>query len=65
MSELTLVYGTCNYSSWSLRPWILLRHLGLEFTPRQYHFETPEFASEIPKLSFSNSCRPSAPNTTT
>ncbi len=51
MSELTLVYGTCNYSSWSLRPWILLRHLGLEFTPRQYHFETPEFASEIPKLS--------------
>jgi len=51
MSALTLVFGTCNYSSWSLRPWLLLRHLGLEFTARQYHFGTPEFESEVPKLS--------------
>ncbi len=51
MGALTLVYGTCNYSSWSLRAWILLRHLGLSFAPRQYHFGTPEFESEIPKLS--------------
>lgn len=51
MSALTLVFGTCNYSSWSLRPWLLLRHLGLEFVARQYHFGTPEFESEVPKLS--------------
>ena len=51
MSALTLVFGTCNYSSWSLRPWLLLRHLGLEFTARQFHFGTPEFESEVPKLS--------------
>src|SRR5579871_3773957 len=29
MAELTLVIGNRNYSSWSLRPWILIRHLGL------------------------------------
>ena len=51
MNELTLVIGTRNYSSWSLRPWLLLRHLGLAFAERQYHFGTPEFDSEIPKLS--------------
>ncbi len=51
MSGLTLVIGTRNYSSWSLRPWLLLKHLGLQFTERQYHFGTPEFASEVPKLS--------------
>ena len=31
MSNLTLVIGNKNYSSWSLRPWILMKHLGLEF----------------------------------
>ena len=51
MSALTLVIGTRNYSSWSLRPWLLLRQLGLPFTERQYHFDTPEFESEVPKLS--------------
>jgi len=51
VSALTLVIGTRNYSSWSLRPWLLLRQLGLPFAERQYHFDTPEFASEVPKLS--------------
>jgi len=51
VSALTLVIGTRNYSSWSLRPWLLLRQLGLPFTERQYHFDTPEFDSEVPKLS--------------
>ena len=32
MSELTLIIGNKNYSSWSLRPWILARHLGLTFS---------------------------------
>ncbi len=51
MSVLTLVVGSRNYSSWSLRPWLLLRHLGLDFTVRQFQFGTPEFEAEIPKLS--------------
>ncbi len=51
MSALTLVIGNRNYSSWSLRPWLLLRHLELEFTEKQFHFGTPEFDAEIPKFS--------------
>lgn len=51
MSELTLVIGSRNYSSWSLRPWLLLRHLGIGFTLREFQFGTPEFETEIPKLS--------------
>ncbi len=31
MSNLTLIIGNKNYSSWSLRPWILLRHFKIEF----------------------------------
>ncbi|WP_027134517.1 glutathione S-transferase family protein [Geminicoccus roseus] len=27
-----------NYSSWSLRPWLLMRQLGIEFTERQVQF---------------------------
>jgi len=51
MDALVLVIGTRNYSSWSLRPWLLLRQFGLEFTEKQYHFGTPEFVGEVPKLS--------------
>ena len=35
MATLTLVVGTQNYSSWSLRPWILMSHLELPFTTRE------------------------------
>lgn len=31
MAELELVIGSKNWSSWSLRPWLLLRHLGIPF----------------------------------
>ena len=31
MSDLQLVIGNKKYSSWSLRPWILLRHFNIEF----------------------------------
>ena len=31
MSQLTLVIGNKNYSSWSLRPWLALRMAGLDF----------------------------------
>ncbi len=51
MAALTLVVGSRNYSSWSLRPWLLLRHLGLPFEERQFHLDTPEFDAEIAKIS--------------
>ena len=31
MASLTLVIGNKNYSSWSLRAWLLLKHLGVTF----------------------------------
>jgi glutathione S-transferase len=31
---LTLIVGTRNYSSWSMRPWLLMRHLGVAFVER-------------------------------
>ena len=31
MSAFTLVIGNKNYSSWSLRAWLWMKHLGLEF----------------------------------
>jgi glutathione S-transferase len=31
MDALTLVIGNKTYSSWSLRPWLLLKHLGVPF----------------------------------
>ncbi|MGH8244443.1 MAG: glutathione S-transferase, partial [Steroidobacteraceae bacterium] len=51
MSPLTLVIGSRNYSSWSLRPWLLLRHLGLPFSLLQFQLDTPVFEAEIGKLS--------------
>jgi len=30
--------GNKNYSSWSLRPWVLLTQLGIPFTERQHYF---------------------------
>ena len=51
MPDLTLVIGNRNYSSWSLRPWILLRHLELEFAEVRLPLDTPEFAREIGRWS--------------
>ena len=45
--SLTLVIGPKNYSSWSLRPWILLKHLGVEFEELMMPLYTPAFANEI------------------
>lgn len=51
MAKPLLVMGTRNYSSWSLRPWLLLRHLDVAFEERVLHFGTPEFAAEVARLS--------------
>ena len=34
----TLHIGNKNYSSWSLRPWVLLKTLGIPFTEAQHYF---------------------------
>jgi glutathione S-transferase len=43
----TLVVGNKNYSSWSLRPWLLLRHFGVAFDEDVLPLDTPEFAGRI------------------
>ena len=49
MSDLTLVIGNKNYSSWSLRPWMLLRHLAVEFREMLIRLDTPTSKDEIEK----------------
>jgi glutathione S-transferase len=44
---LTLVIGNKNYSSWSLRPWLYLRHSGITFEERRLPLQTPSFRAEI------------------
>jgi glutathione S-transferase len=44
---MLLTMGNRNYSSWSLRPWILMKHLGLTFDERVIPLDTPEFAREV------------------
>ena len=46
-----LVIGNKNYSSWSLRPWLLLRHFGVAFDELSLKLDTPEFHTEIGKWS--------------
>ena len=36
---LQLVIGNKNYSSWSMRPWVLMRHFGLEFEEIKLRFD--------------------------
>ena len=36
---MQLIIGNKNYSSWSMRPWVLLRHFGIPFTERKLRFD--------------------------
>ena len=47
----TLVIGNKNYSSWSLRPWLLLRHHGIAFDEVRLLLDTPDFAREVGRWS--------------
>ncbi|HEY6876949.1 MAG TPA: glutathione S-transferase family protein [Polyangiales bacterium] len=44
---LTLVIGNKNYSSWSLRPWLYMRHSGITFEERRLELHTQSFQEEI------------------
>jgi len=48
---LTLVIGDKQLSSWSLRPWILLRHLGLPFEELALPLDTARFRADIARYS--------------
>lgn len=39
---LQLIIGNKNYSSWSMRPWVLMKQLGIPFQQRQLRFDFAE-----------------------
>ena len=47
MAPLTLVIGNKNYSSWSLRPWLFMKHMGLEFQEVLIPLDTAETRDQI------------------
>jgi len=47
MAPLTLVIGNKNYSSWSLRPWLFMKHVNLEFQELLIPLDTPETREQI------------------
>jgi len=50
-SALTLVIANKNYSSWSMRPWVLMRALGIPFTERMLKFESQDWREQIGRFS--------------
>jgi glutathione S-transferase len=48
---MSLIIGNYNYSSWSLRPWILLKHLDLPFETIRVLLDTPTFKAQVQKHS--------------
>jgi glutathione S-transferase len=51
MAGLTLVIGNKNYSSWSMRPWVLMKQLGIDFAEKKLRFHTQEWDAEIERWS--------------
>ncbi len=48
---MQLVIGNKNYSSWSLRPWLLLAHYGVPFEELGIALFTPGYKEELAKYS--------------
>lgn len=51
MSETTLTISSKNYSSWSLRGWLLCRMAGLDFSERTLPIDDPSTRAELLLLS--------------
>jgi glutathione S-transferase len=51
MSRPTLVIGNRNYSSWSMRPWVFMRHHGIDFEERRLSLYTDTGKAEIRAIS--------------
>ncbi|HZS40678.1 MAG TPA: glutathione S-transferase family protein [Polyangia bacterium] len=47
MANYTLILGSKNYSSWSLRAWLCARHSGARFDEQVIALDTPETAQAI------------------
>ena len=47
MSDLTLIIGNKNYSSWSLRPWILLKYFEIPFEEKRVALFTESSDKEL------------------
>lgn len=47
MTQLILVIGNKNYSSWSLRPWLAMKQAGLDFAEVRIPLDTPTTHQEI------------------
>jgi glutathione S-transferase len=43
----TLYIGNKNYSSWSLRPWLAMKHARIPFAEKLMMLDTPEFHAQI------------------
>jgi glutathione S-transferase len=50
---LTLVIGNKNYSSWSMRPWVLLHAFGIPFQEVRVLLDQPDTANNIARYSAS------------
>lgn len=46
-----LVIGSKNYSSWSLRPWLFLTKVGIDFSELIIHFDAPDYQAQIAAVS--------------
>lgn len=51
MERLTLVIGNRNYSSWSMRAWVLLAQLGIAFEEVKLRFDSDEWDAGIGRWS--------------
>ncbi len=51
MTTMTLVIGDKNLSSWSLRPWLAMRHLDIPFTEEMVRLDRPESRDSLRRLS--------------
>lgn len=51
MSQFTLIIGNKNYSSWSLRPWLVLKQIGVSFTEIRIPLFTAQTHQEILRYS--------------
>ena len=48
--SLTVVIGNKNYSSWSMRPWVLLKQFDISFEELMLKFESPEWDANIARM---------------
>ena len=53
-----LVIGDKNTSSWSLRPWLAMRHAGIAFSEVGVKLRSPDTPAQILRFSPSGGCRP-------